>query len=126
MKVLIWKIRGLNKPFKHREVKKMVNRLKISILCLVETKVKQENVLKVKDAVIPRWEILHNYSAHWLGRIWVCWDPGIASIDAVDIHEQVITCKVIPISCRGPWMLSVVYGANQGPDRGKFCRNWII
>jgi 16S rRNA U516 pseudouridylate synthase RsuA-like enzyme len=30
-------------PLKHKEIRKMVNRLGVSVLCLVETRVKQFN-----------------------------------------------------------------------------------
>lgn len=49
----------------------MVKRLKVSILGLVETRVKQENLLKIHAAMVPGWEVIHNYSAHRLGRIWL-------------------------------------------------------
>jgi exonuclease III len=62
MKILIWNIRGLNKPLKQREIKKMVSRLNISIVCLVETRVKQDHVLKIRDDMLPGWEIFHNYN----------------------------------------------------------------
>jgi exonuclease III len=48
MKFLIWNITGLNKPFKQKEIVKMIRRLKLSIVCLVETRVKQENSLRIK------------------------------------------------------------------------------
>lgn len=67
-------------PIKQKEALKMIKRFKVSILCLVETIVKQENLVKIKAGMIPGWEMIHNYSAHRLGRIWVYWDPGISSI----------------------------------------------
>jgi exonuclease III len=74
MKVLIWNIRCNNKPLKQKEVRKMVARLKISIICLVETRVQKENIIKIRDNMLAGWEILHNCNDHWLGKIWICWD----------------------------------------------------
>jgi exonuclease III len=117
MNILFRNVRGLNMPLKQKEVRKMVRKLRISILCLVETRVKQENFSKIVVSMLPGWEVINNYSAHILGRIWVCWDPGISSLKALDIHEQVITCQVDSVVTGSPWALSVVYGATQGLDR---------
>jgi hypothetical protein len=73
--------------------------------------------LKIVVSMLPGWEVINNYSAHILGRIWVCWDPGISSFKALVIHKQVITCQVDFIVTSSPWALSVVYGATQGLDR---------
>jgi hypothetical protein len=83
----------------------------------VETRVKQENFLKIVVSMLPGWEMINNYSAHILGMIWVCWDLGISSLKALDIHEQVITCQVDSVVTGSPWALFVVYGATQGLDR---------
>jgi hypothetical protein len=121
MKVLSWNIRGLNKAFKQREIGKVIRLWKISILCLVETKVRQENMDRVISATLPGWEILHNYGVNCYGRIWICWDPGITNI-----HEQVLTCNVCPKSGKDPWILSTVYGANHGVDRKRLLQQLIF
>jgi hypothetical protein len=101
----------------------LIRRLNISILCLVETKVRNENMDRVVSAMVLGWEVLHNYGAHCYGRIWVCWDPSIASLTVVDVHEQVLTFKVCPSSSKDPWLFSAVYGANQGPNRHRLLQN---
>lgn len=53
MNVLVWNIRGINKPLKQKEVKKMVARLKVSIICLVETRVQKANIIKIRDNMLP-------------------------------------------------------------------------
>jgi hypothetical protein len=44
----------------------------------------------------------------------------------VAIHEQVLTCKVNATDNRGSWMMSIVYGANQGTDRRRLLQKLII
>lgn len=95
----------------------MMKRLGISILCLVETWVKQINFAKIVSSMLSGWEVINNYSAHYLGRVWICWDPGGSSIKVFDVHEQVITCHVNSADMGIPWMFSVVYGATQGLER---------
>jgi hypothetical protein len=102
----------------------MVNRMKISIVCLVETQAQQDNILKIHDGMLPGWEIIHNCNIHWLGKIWICWDPGGLSVSAVDVSEQVLTC-VISTANKGSWILSVVYGANQGIDRRRLLQHLV-
>jgi exonuclease III len=72
MNILFWNVRGLNMLLKQKEVRNMVRRIRISILCLVETRVKHENFLKIVASMLPGWEVVNNYSTHILGRIWVC------------------------------------------------------
>lgn len=74
-------------PLKQKEIKKMVSRLKISILCLVETGVKKENFSRIVADMLPGWEVVNNYSNHCLGKIRICRDPGGFVIDPCDIHE---------------------------------------
>jgi hypothetical protein len=41
MNILIWNVRGLNHPSKQREVKSMIRKNKIGLICLIETRVKE-------------------------------------------------------------------------------------
>jgi exonuclease III len=112
MKILIWNIRGFNIPFKQQEVRKEVKRLNVNIICLVETRVKKDKAQNIKNTVLPGWNLIHNYDMHWLGRIWVCWDPGITSIKQLSSHEQAVTCQVDNGTNGGSWILSIVYGTS--------------
>jgi hypothetical protein len=31
--------------------------------------------------------MVHNYDSHPLGRIWICWDPGVVTMDIVSSTE---------------------------------------
>jgi exonuclease III len=116
MKILFWNVRGLNDPFKQKEVKKLVRQLNISIICIVETRIREEKAQKIKDFIVPKWGWFHNYDNHCLGRIWICWDPNIVSIQSISIHEQIITCRIISQDKRC-WFISVVYGSRKGAER---------
>jgi exonuclease III len=117
MKILSWNIRGLNLPLKQKEIKKLIIHHKISILRVMETRVKLENFSKVANYMMPGWKVINNYSKHCLGKIWICWDPGGVKIDVVNVHAQVITCSVTFLDSGGSWMISAVYGATHGPER---------
>jgi exonuclease III len=66
MKILVWNVRGLNNPFKQREIRKMLRRLKISLFCLVETRVKFDKADAIKEFLVPGWDWFHNYSTHYI------------------------------------------------------------
>jgi exonuclease III len=53
MKLLSWNIRGLNMPLTQKEIRKMILSHRISILCVVETRVKLHNFPKVASSMLP-------------------------------------------------------------------------
>jgi hypothetical protein len=71
-----WNIRGPKEHMKQREVRKFIHEHHLSILGLVETKVKVVNKDMVLKAIDRNWKALCNYDHSPNGRIWVCWNPG--------------------------------------------------
>jgi exonuclease III len=47
MKMLMWNIRGLNDILKQGEVRRYIRRIKVSLLCLVEIRVKRDKAEKI-------------------------------------------------------------------------------
>jgi exonuclease III len=72
MNFLIWNVRGLNHPSKQKEVVSIIKRHKISLICLIETRVKENKANKVRTCIVLDWEYVFNYEKHFLGRIWIC------------------------------------------------------
>lgn len=60
---------------------------KISIGCLVETKVNEDKFQSILTDPFMGWKCLHNYSHHRLGRIWVCWS------DEVDVEPVLVSSQ---------------------------------
>jgi exonuclease III len=48
MKIITWKIRGLKDLSKQREIRSLVTRFHIQLVCIVETRVKREKSMKIK------------------------------------------------------------------------------
>lgn len=71
MEVLAWNIQGLNDPLKQKEVKSSVRRLKVAIICILETRAPEVNERRIMENIVFGWDVLHNYNSHYLGRIWV-------------------------------------------------------
>ena len=77
LKILVWNIRGLNKPLKQREVVGRINRLEASIVCLLETRVKQPKMQGILNKHFQGWKMLHNYVEASNGRIWFFWKDSL-------------------------------------------------
>jgi hypothetical protein len=117
MNFLFWNIRGVNHPSKQKEVKSMIQRHNISLVCLIETKVQEHNVDRVKSCIVPEWDYVANYNCHFLGRIWVCWKKSVYSVNVIDMSMQSINCEIKILHNNHCWFHSFVYGANSGVDR---------
>ena len=94
MNFLIWNVRGLNDPLKQKEVVGRVRELKINLVCLIETRVKENKMNAIISRHFQGWQMVHNYSevAH-NGRIWLLWN-GI-QVDLVVSMDQSISCSVL-------------------------------
>jgi exonuclease III len=73
MNFLIWNIRGLNHPSKQKEVRDMIKLHKIGLICLIETRVKENKANRIRNSIVSDWDYIFNYDNHFLGRIWICW-----------------------------------------------------
>jgi len=80
MKLVTWKIRGMNKVYKQKEVRKLLSTNNISILALVEHKIKEQYVKKLVRNIAPRWIWLVNYDHSDRGRILVMWNPDYTDV----------------------------------------------
>lgn len=70
-KVLVWNVRGLNSPSKQKEIKNFMVAKKISLCCLVETKVKNEKLSVIQDSMFRGWCLASNFSKVKGGRILI-------------------------------------------------------
>lgn len=80
LQIGFWNMRGLNDPLKQKEVRSFVNKNKLSIIGLVEHKIKEPNFNRVFCSMIPSWSFVHNYSHSPNGRICVGWDPSFVNV----------------------------------------------
>ena len=115
MKVLVWNVRGMNDPLKQKLVVDRIRNLKINVVCLLETRVKEHNMKAIHNRHFQGWSMAHNYTNNACnGRIWVLW-RGPVQVDIVDTMEQCISCGVT--FGMQKFYLSAVYGFNEGIDR---------
>ena len=95
MNFLVWNVRGLNDLIKQKIVVSKIRELKIYLVCLLETRVKEQNMGVIHRKHFQGWQVLHNYlNIARNGRIWLLW-KGSLQVDLADIMEQYITYRVI-------------------------------
>ena len=70
MKILVWNVRGFNNLLKQREVVGRIRRLNINVVCLLETRVRHNKMLKIFNNQFSSWKLHHNYNDAPNGRIW--------------------------------------------------------
>ena len=94
MKILVWNVRGFNHPLKQKEVVGRIHRLKIDLVCLLETRIKQHNMQRIHNQHFFGWKLLHNYEEAHNGRIWFMWKDTL-QVSLVASSNQSITCRIV-------------------------------
>lgn len=114
MRVSFWNIRGLNDPVKHGSLMDHKRKYKIDIMCILETRVRQnkENVVRSRW---KNWRFVGNGDLATNARIWLSWKPDR---NLIVIHRtfQYRHCS-IAIEGVGPVYLIVVYASSSATER---------
>ena len=106
---------------KQREVRKMVKRLDLSLICLVETRVRLENTYEVRESILPGWEFVFCCSDNGLGKIWLFWKKEMLDLHVFQKLPQVIHCKISYEILN--YYCSFVYASNDGTVRRELCHS---
>jgi hypothetical protein len=125
MNFLIWNVRGLNHPFKQKEVKSMIKVHNIGLICLIETRVKSHKANEIRTCIVPDWDYAYNYDQHFLGRIWISWKKSMFEVTVLDKSHQSINCVIKAIKDNLCWCHSFIYGDNKGMDRKLLWNNLV-
>lgn len=88
-----WNMRGFNMSRKHRALRNWIQEEKPLFGCLMETRVREGNLLKCMGAAMPTWNVITNYEHHQLGRIWFCSSDRVV-VTLLHMSAQMITCAV--------------------------------
>ena len=110
MNLLVWNVRGFNDPLKQKGIVDRIKSLNAQIVCLLETRVKENKSQSIIDRHFQGWSWTHNYSTAYNGRIWLLWKEQM-KVEMVDSTDQCITCRISFDSLQ--FHLSVVYGFNE-------------
>ena len=120
MNFIVWNVRGLNDPLKQKDIVGRIRSLKVQMVCLLETRVKENKSQSIIDRHFKGWKWIHNYREAYNGRIWILWKDYM-KVNLVDVNAQCITCDVIMGTKQ--FYMSVVYGFNEGSTRRSLWRN---
>ncbi|KAK9683897.1 hypothetical protein RND81_10G173200 [Saponaria officinalis] len=111
-----WNVRGLNVPLRQHEIKEFLAKNKAVVAGLLETRVKLANSNKIMNKFL-RYRCVGNYSAHYNGRIWVLWQESLVALDVLQVHDQLVHCKVLLRQSNLSIFVTFVHGYNDGLDR---------
>ncbi|XP_075083356.1 uncharacterized protein LOC142167099 [Nicotiana tabacum] len=107
-----WNIRGINKPYKQKELKAFLFKNKITVLGCLETKVKTWNAKKVRIKIGNDWEVFANYTHAPNGKIWILWKTQHVKVKVILAGAQLVHCEVRDKHSDVTCCLTFVYGYN--------------
>lgn len=105
-------MRGLNDPLKQKEVKQLVRKYNLSLIGLLEHKIKEPNSNRILNSMLPNWSFANNYPCAPVGRICVSWDPSIITLIVLAQSNQAIHCQIQSVSGGVHFLATFVYGSN--------------
>lgn len=117
MHLVAWNIRGLNEPIKQVAIKRFLLSNNVSLMFILETRVKIFNSRKIMKAIRPGWSWMHNYSKAYNGRIWLAWNHEELIVNVFRIEEQLVHCEVSTISGDISFACTIVYAQNTSGQR---------
>ncbi|GKD52481.1 RNA-directed DNA polymerase, eukaryota, reverse transcriptase zinc-binding domain protein [Tanacetum coccineum] len=73
----VWNIRGMSTSDKQKEVRKLIKEERLQLCGIIETHVKYQNILKIREKVFRNWEFVSNgEDNNRVCRIMVGWNPN--------------------------------------------------
>src|SRR5436190_23583348 len=106
--MLFWNVRGINDPRKQRSLQKSLLKFHGSIVCLLETHVKEDSFMAISSKLFPGWQVTANYKYAQLGRIWVACDQSIR-MEVMSESAQALHCHIYSIQMKAYFFLTIVY-----------------
>lgn len=100
----------MNKVHKQKEVKRFIRTNNVSILALLEHKVKEHQVARVLKIFTPGWTKLDNYAGSNKARIQIIWDPQVIECEPLEINEQYIYSELRITSLNCKFSFTAIYG----------------
>lgn len=111
-----YNVRGLNN--KQSFIKDFIRSNNITLLALLETRVKENMASPIARGISHSVHWLFNYEHHSNGRIWIGWDPSIWNLSVSYKSAQMITCSVSSVlDNQHAFVISFVYAYNTYIER---------
>lgn len=90
----VWNIRGLNKLDKPNSIRRFVASNKLSMVIILETRIRASNFDKIKRGCLLHWDCLNNYQQVENGRICLAWDKNVREVVFVNGSNQALHCDI--------------------------------
>ena len=110
-------MRGRNSPDKAKEVRDFLEINNVSVIGLMETKIKEPNAKKIYKKIDNKWNLSSNYNHHEKGRVWVGWRYDRCKLETCETHQQFIATKMTPIYMEESVHVVFIYGLHSVRDR---------
>ena len=107
----------MNSPDKTKKVRHFLEINNISVIGLMETKIKEANAKKIYKKLGNKWNWSSNYSHHAKGRIWIGWRYDTCKLETCETHQQFIATKITPINMEESYHVIFVFGLHSVSDR---------
>jgi exonuclease III len=117
MNALVWNVRGFNHPSKQLEVRKQITKCKANVVCLVETRIREDKFQSISDKFLPGWGRAFCFSIQNLCRIWLLWKVEDISITVISTTSQYLHCSVSVLESKSDCYITFIYASNEGVDR---------
>ncbi|KAL0285068.1 UNVERIFIED_CONTAM: hypothetical protein Sradi_7183200 [Sesamum radiatum] len=89
-----WNVRGLNCLGHQAAVGHLVRDYKLQFVGLLETRVRQGNIARIRANLLLNWAWFDDYSGPG-GRIWLSWNPLELDVRVVKVEYQLMHCKIV-------------------------------
>ena len=114
-----WNIRGFHLPLKQKGVEALIKKRDIGIMAVLESKLSLNGLDGIMRRRFMGWKQVNNFQTHAGGRILILFDPKRIRLETMELHPQVIHCRVFCMVSSTSFLLSFVYAFNSiGARRG--------
>lgn len=124
--LLSWNVRGPNTPTKQKEVKLLCNEEEVSLIGLLETKIKSGRIEKLAENMFVGWQYITNLEYLYNGRIWITWRPDYYQVKPISKNAQQVTCEVMFIPLQISFEISYVYAFNNREERQELWESLLV
>lgn len=107
-----WNIKGLNQPFKLKELKPFLAQNKMDLLGCLETKIKYNKRDTITMLLGKEWTCTTDYNADHTRRVWICWKHQQDNVTIVLTTPQLVHCYVEGKGSSFVSFMISVYGYN--------------
>lgn len=115
--VIFWNTRGLGKAEKQRDLETFIHSYKPRILGMVEVKLRQSRIPKLKLKLWRRAGSLTSVSPQGKVRIWLLWDQENVKINLILQDSQALIVKCSCLESGHEWFLNLTYANNFEQER---------